>query len=211
MRVPPGEAPLIVGIGGSPYASSSTERALALALAEADRLGARTLLIGGECIARLPHYLTPDAASSSDARDMVEAIRLADGLVIASPSYHGSISGLIKNAIDYLEETAHDARPYLTDLPVGLIAVASGNQAATATLLALRTIVHALRGWPTPFGATINTSGGMFDNGICKDAAVETQLRLVGAQVEGFVTRSAGQANIVPVANPAPEWRTKRA
>jgi FMN reductase len=43
-------------------------------------------------------------------------------------------------------------------LPVGLIATAAGWQAAVSTLQALRTITHALRGWPTPMGLAINTA-----------------------------------------------------
>ena len=50
-------------------------------------------------------------------------------------------------------------RPYLADMPVGLIATAYGWQATGLTIAALRSIVHALRGWPTPFAAAINTPG----------------------------------------------------
>src|SRR3546814_8041656 len=90
-----------------------------------------------------------DWSSDVCSSDLVAAVRDADGLILASPGYHGSISGLVKNAIDYLEETARDRRVYLHGLPVGLIATAFGWQATGGTLLAMRSIVHALRGWPT--------------------------------------------------------------
>jgi FMN reductase len=178
--------PFIVGIGGTASPASSTEQALTLALAAAERAGAKTRMFGGELIAALPHYLTDSATTSPEGRDLVEAIRAADGVIIASPGYHGSISGLVKNAIDFLEETAKDKRVYLDGVPVGLIATAYGWQATGSTLATLRSIVHALRGWPTPLGAAINTSGGIFKNGACSDAGASAQLDLVGRQVYEF-------------------------
>lgn len=178
--------PMIVGIGGTVLPGSSTEQALTLALAAAEQAGARTRLFGAAELSRLPHYLTPGYADSAEARDMIDAIRQADGLIIASPGYHGTISGLIKNAIDYLEETAKDDRVYLDNLPVGLIATAYGWQATGSTLAALRSIVHALRGWPTPLGAAINTAGGVFADGVCSDPSAARQLNLVGEQVVAF-------------------------
>jgi len=178
--------PFIVGIGGTAQASSSTEQALALALAAAERAGATVRMFGGEQIGRMPHYLTPAASDSDDGRELVAAVRAADGVIVASPGYHGSISGIVKNAIDYLEETSKDERVYLDGVPVGLIATAYGWQATGSTLATLRSIVHALRGWPTPLGAAINSSGGIFKGGVCSDAGAAAQLDLVGKQVYEF-------------------------
>jgi FMN reductase len=178
--------PFIVGIGGAHNAGSSTEQALVVALRSAENAGARTQLFDGALLQRLPHYLSPGTAGSKDGQALVEAIRAADGVIIASPGYHGSISGLVKNAIDYLEETSKDKRVYLDGVPVGLIATAYGWQATGTTLATLRSIVHALRGWPTPLGAAINSSGGIFKDGVCTDEGVCRQLELVGRQVVDF-------------------------
>ena len=180
--------PVIVGIGGTAGTGSTTEQALSLALQAAERAGAEIKLFGGEFLSRLPHYLAVGTEDSRDGAEMVEAVRGADGLIIASPGYHGSISGLVKNAIDYLEMTAKDPRVYLDGVPVGLIATAYGWQATGSTLATLRSIVHALRGWPTPLGAGINSSGGIFRNGVCTDAAAAGQLELVGRQVVQFAS-----------------------
>jgi len=180
--------PFIVGIGGTATPTSSTEQALRLALASAEREGARTALHGGTVLAALPHYLTPASRTSTEALALVADLRAADGLIIASPGYHGSISGIVKNAIDYLEETAKDSRVYLDGVPVGLIATAYGWQATGSTLATLRSIVHALRGWPTPLGAAINASGGLFRDGACLDEGAANQLALVGRQVCEFAS-----------------------
>ena len=95
---------------------------------------------------------------------------------------------MVKNALDLLEETARDTeRAYLADIPVGLIATAYGWQATGSTIAALRSIVHALRGWPTPFAAAINSAITKFDDeGGANDPAVIEQLRMVGRQVARF-------------------------
>lgn len=184
--------PLIVGIGGTTQAGSSTERALDLALRAAAAEGVDTRTFGVEALAALPLY-TPGAERTPGEVALVEAIRAASGVIIASPGYHGSISGLVKNALDLIEETARDERVYLTDLPVGVIATAYGWQATGSTIAALRSIVHALRGWPTPFAAAINTQVTKFDDdGGASDPAVVEQLQLVGRQVARFAPLAGG-------------------
>ncbi len=62
-----------------------------------------------------------------------------------------------------------------------------GMAGAVTTLEALRAIVHALRGWPTPFGATLNTSAPIFDAaGACNDQKILDALSVVGRQVVEF-------------------------
>ena len=188
--------PLIVGIGGTIGAVSSTERALRIALDAVEREGLATRLFGGEDMARLPLYDPRATSRTSQEREFVDAVRKASGVIIASPGYHGSLSGVVKNALDLLEETSKDARPYLADMPVGLIATAYGWQATGSTIAALRSIVHALRGWPTPFAAAINTQVTQFDDqGGATDPAVVEQLCLIGRQVARFaplVERTSG-------------------
>ncbi|CAN5834728.1 NAD(P)H-dependent oxidoreductase [soil metagenome] len=185
--------PLVVGIGGTIGGVSSTERALRIALDAACQEGFRTRMFGGADMARLPLYDPRATERTEHEREFVDTIRQASALIIASPGYHGSISGVVKNALDLLEETAKDDRPYLADMPVGLIATAYGWQATGSTIAALRSIVHALRGWPTPFAAAINSQVTKFDDdGGSSDAAVLDQLRLVGRQVARFAPIALG-------------------
>lgn len=181
----------IVGLGGTINSNSSTESALGITLDVARRAGASTRLFGSDFLLSLPHYGTSDATRSGQAAEFITAIRSADGIVIASPGYHGTVSGLVKNAIDYLEETARDQRPYLDGVPVGLIVTAFGWQATGSTLMAMRSIVHALRGWPTPMGAAIKAEPGLFAHGHCTDQAVVDQLERVADQVVGMARLQA--------------------
>jgi FMN reductase len=177
---------LIVGIGGTPRAGSSTQRAMDVALAAAQAQGARIKSIAGPDLL-VPMYTTDLSERTEKSLALVQAIRECDGLIIASPAYHGSLSGLIKNALDYTEDLRTDPRVYLDGIAVGLIACAGGWQAGAQTLATLRSIVHALRGWPTPWGASLNTSTGIFDAaGNCVDLSTKMQLESVGRQVVEF-------------------------
>jgi FMN reductase len=179
--------PLVVGIGGTTRAISSTDRALRIALQAAEEAGARTFLFDGAFLSRLPHYAPENPERNEEQRQLVEMVRKADGIIVASPGYHGGVSGLVKNALDLLEDLRDDERAYLDGRAVGCIVNAAGWQACVSTLAALRSIVHALRGWPTPFGATLNTTEKIFDDkGISKDDKVAVQLATVGRQVVEF-------------------------
>jgi FMN reductase len=178
--------PLIVGIGGTPRSPSSSERALAISLAAAKSEGAETISFSGPDLL-LPMYPPNSTERTEAARHLVEAFRRCHGVIVAAASYHGSMSGLIKNALDYAEDLRTDQRVYLDGLAFGCIVCAGGWQAAGQTLAALRAVAHALRGWPTPLGAMLNTSGKLFDEaGNCLDLTAKMQLETVGRQVTDF-------------------------
>jgi FMN reductase len=178
--------PLIVGLGGTTRTGSTSERALLLALSHASELGCDTLAFGGAQMPSEPY--DPSRPERSDAaRALVEALRRADGVLISSPAYHGGVSGLVKNAIDYTEDLRGDQRAYLQGRAVGCIVCAEGAQAMGSTLASLRAIVHALRGWPTPYGVTINSSQRPFGaEGQAADPAALKACQMVAAEVVEF-------------------------
>jgi FMN reductase len=174
---------LIVALGGTVKPGSSTELALEVTAEAARAGGAAVRTFDGAYLVALPHYAGP-GHSAEAGRELIEAVRHADGIIIATPAYHGTISGVVKNALDYLEDLARDERPYLDGRAVGLVATAYGHQAAMSTLQTLRAITHSLRGWPTPLGAAIRTHQGLFSaNGACLEEHAKAQLELVGRQV----------------------------
>jgi FMN reductase len=185
--------PLIIGLGGTPRSGSVTERALALALRHAEEAGARTKLFGGEFLERLPHFNPGPAGPSPEQAELSAAVREADGIILATPGYHGSLSGVVKNALDTLELTRGDASPYFHGRPVGVIVTADGAQAGGATLMAVRGIIHAMRGWPTPYGAALNAANLFDDTGECRETKDSWQIRTVADQVMEFAKMRAGQ------------------
>jgi FMN reductase len=186
----PSKRPLIVGLGGSGNPTGSTERVLAHALSAAEAAGAETRYFDGAAL-DMPMY-SYSGQRTEKAELFIAALRAADGIIIASPGYHGTVSGLIKNALDYVEDMARDPRVYFEGRAVGLIAVAAGWQATGSTLATLRSITHALRGWPTPMAVAINSANPVFaEDGSVADPALVAQLKLLSEQVVNFARMSA--------------------
>ncbi|WP_137149697.1 NADPH-dependent FMN reductase [Mycolicibacterium sp. CR10] len=184
------QTPFIVGLGGTLRANSSTERALRYCLASVEKQGGRTRLFSAEDL-DLPMYAPHELERTPRALEPVTALRDADAVVVGSPGYHGAVSGLVKNALDYIEDLREDPRVYLDNTPWGCISCAYGWQAAVGTLTQLRGIGHALRAWPTPLGVAINsaepvweTSGDLADTE--QGRVVANQLELLATQVLAF-------------------------
>ena len=185
----PSEGITVVGIGGSTSPGSSTEIALRAALAEIRRLGARTVCLTAQDL-DLPHFSTARRERGERAARLLEAMADADGLLIATPAYHGGMSGLVKNALDYAEDLRERPEPYFSGRPVGCLTVAAGAQGCVAALASLRATVHALRGWPTPLGVGIDTSNVAFgSDGGCLDPRVQGQLETMAGQIVDFAHR----------------------
>ena len=179
--------PRIVGLGGTLSDSSSTEHALRHALAAAAGQGAQTKLFVGRAL-DLPMYETNRSGRTPETLALVDALSQADGVIIATPGYHGGISGMVKNALDYIEDLRYEKRPYLDGRAVGCIVCAYGWQASTTTLVSLRSTVHALRGWPTPLGVAINSAQTTFDDtGRVLDDHCAQQLTALSGQILDFV------------------------
>lgn len=185
----------ILGIGGTLRPASTTEKAVRLCLRGAEEAGARTLMIGGPEL-DLPMYAPERPERGPAALRLVEEMRRADGIVIGSPGYHGGVSGLVKNALDYTEDMRADPAPYFHGRPVGVLATGAGWQGAVSTLSALRSIVHALRGWNTPMGVPINTMERLFDDeDACLDPRIADMLLMMGREVaEGAQMRAQARA-----------------
>src|SRR5438046_1003245 len=97
----------ILGLGGSLREGSSTGQALRIALAGAEPAGAATRLIDLAEYAlprfdgtyTLDGYTEPERAA---VNGLLERVAQADGLILASPTYHNTISSALKNALELL-------------------------------------------------------------------------------------------------------------
>ena len=157
---------------------------LRAALGLAERLGAETERFNAAEL-DLPMYPAHSAERTDDARRWLAAAARADGLIVATPGYHGTIAAGVKNMLDYLD----DFRPTLLDgRAVGCIACSFGDQAAPQALMALRSAVHALRAWPTPLGVTLSGyhPTAVDESGAIGDPAILQRLELMCEQVVTF-------------------------
>lgn len=183
------QQPLIVGLGGSLREQSYSRAALQAALAVAAQQGAATDLLDIRTLA-LPVFVPDQPLEAYQPEQhagiarLVQACRQADALIWASPTYHGTVSGAFKNALDFLELTADDDPPYLSGRAVGLIAVSDAR-----TFGAMVDSVHELRAWLAP--TQVATSGRDFDAalGLVNERLARRLARLVD-ELLGFARTS---------------------
>lgn len=143
-------APTLVLLGGSLREPSRSLALLRTSLAFAKERGIDAELLDLREL-DLPMFL-PDRTveeypieKQATIAHLLSAYRRAHAMIWAVPTYHGTVSGVFKNAIDFAELLADDARPYLQGCAVGIITVND-----TTTLTAMSHCVHELRAWLAP-------------------------------------------------------------
>jgi NAD(P)H-dependent FMN reductase len=135
----------ILGVAGSMRSSSYSTKALKMALELAKKRGAQVRLLELNKTV-LPLY-NPSAPASAEVEEAAKAVGWADAFILASPDYHGSMSGTLKNFLDYFyEEFAGKLFGYI---------VASHEKGLTV-MEQMRTAVRQCYGWSMPYGVSIN-------------------------------------------------------
>ena len=181
----------VVGIGGSLRPQSNGRRALTYALAAAEAAGATTELLAlNEW--RLPMFEPGKAIEAYEpiVTDYLAVARRADAMIWCSAGYHGTITGVAKNALDFLEFLSQDDRAYLHQRVVGLIATAAGELAAVNTINAMVHVVHALRGTVAPLFVPIGKASQAFDaDGQLTNPQIATRLEMLGKLVVDTANR----------------------
>ena len=171
----------IVGLAGSLRSTSLTRMAVRCALMGASDDGAQARLLD------LSAYDLPflgrekERAAMNGVERFLTDLRAADGIVLGSPEIHGSISGVLKNALDLTDRTLFEGKM------LGLIGVAGGRMGASETLSHMRTIGRSLHAWVVPTQVSIGAADGAFDSsGEPLDPEVGDRLRSVGREVAHF-------------------------
>ncbi|HEV8406156.1 MAG TPA: NAD(P)H-dependent oxidoreductase [Nitrososphaera sp.] len=133
----------VLGVAGSTRQGSYSTQALKFALEHAKKQGAEVRLLE---IANLPLY-DPNAPASKEVEQVSKAVSWADAFIFASPDYHGSMSGALKNFLDHFyEEFAGKVFGFI---------VASHEKGLTV-MDQMRTAVRQCYGWSMPYGVSVN-------------------------------------------------------
>ncbi len=132
----------ILGIGGSVRAQSVNRRMLAMMLTMADELGAETVMADVHSL-RLPIFdqEIPREQQPEKLHWLIRQMQWADGFIICSPTYLGSLSGALKNTLDSLHLAHGEPRVYFEDRPVILGSFGYYGQDHTISSLAFVTSV----------------------------------------------------------------------
>src|SRR5262245_4683278 len=171
----------VVGVGGSLRAESTSRTALQAALDGAASSGADVQLIWIRNL-DLPLY-TAERATPAAAHQFADTAYACDAMIWSTPTYHGSVSGSFKNALDWLILLAARTPPYLSNKPVGLVSTAGGVQGLQA-VNSMDFIARALRAWAVPLVLPVPHSRQSFDpDGRLRDEAITAERRALGAEV----------------------------
>lgn len=172
----------VAGICGSLRPGSCTKMALQVALAGAQEAGAQTRLLD----LRAYHLLLCDGKEDEssypqDVFTLRQEVQTAQGIILATPEYHGGYSGVLKNALDLMGFEEFEGKM------LGLVGVSGGTMGAFGALNNLRAVGRALHAWVIPEQASIPEAWKVFDaSGLLTDHALEKRLKDVGRQVARF-------------------------
>jgi azobenzene reductase len=143
----------VLGVGSSMRQGSYSTTALNMILDMAKGNDAETKLLDLRQT-NLPMLY----AAKDDTHDIVQVTELvewADAYILATPDYHGSMSGSLKNFLDYFwSEFAGKTFGYI---------VASHEKGLTV-MDQMRTAVRQCYGWSIPYGISINPEDDFNDN-----------------------------------------------
>ena len=173
--------PVVGGLCGSLRGGSHTRMAVQLALEGAAETGADTRLIDLRDFELMFCNGEDDADEPADVDRLRAAVTACHGLVIGTPEYHGSFSGVLKNALDLMGFDEMGGKM------IGLVGVSGGAMGGLNALSGLRTIGRSMHSWVLPAEATIPKAWQVFDaDGNCTDEALAKRVRNVGREVARF-------------------------
>jgi FMN reductase len=174
----------VVGISGSLRAGSYTTLAIKIALQGAHESGASVRMLD------LNDYKLPftqeewsSSVHSAGVLRLQEDVKAAQGIILGTPEYHASFSGVLKYALDLMGFDEFEGKM------IGLIGIAGGKMGAANSLTGLRSVGRSLHAWVVPEQVSISEAWRKFDQaGHMKDAELESSLKEVGRQVARFAS-----------------------
>lgn len=167
----------VVGLAGSLREVSLTSRTVDLALEGARTAGAEVELL--DLRQRdIPLLRDKKGEVPVDVAWMREKVKAAHGVILGTPEYHGSYSGVLKNALDWMGFEHFEGKI------VGLVAVSGGGIGGIGAMEHLRTVVRAIHGWVVPTQAAVPQAARQFEQGLSE--ALGTRVRDVGREVTRF-------------------------
>jgi FMN reductase len=187
----------ILGIGGSTRRGSLSLALLKATLGLAEAAGARTVLADVREL-DLPLYSDDRPLDEYPAtlRWLLDEVRAADAYLLCSPTYHGTVAGGVKNALDALNFLWDAEPPYFGGKVVGLLAL--GGAGATNVINALHHTTRAMNGLTSPTTAIIGESALDPERCTLRDENAERRLRQLATEIIAL-TRRLQQAP-VPIA-----------
>jgi FMN reductase len=139
--------------------------------------GAETRLLDLRAV-ELPLY-RPNREASVAEKQMFEDMLWAEAVVLASPDYHGSMSGALKNFLDYnWEECAGKLFGYIV----------SSHEKGLTVMDQMRTVVRQCYGWSMPYGFSFHGKTDLDANGLVVNPRLESRLKMMARDLVTYGT-----------------------
>ncbi len=172
----------VLGVGGSMREGSYSTRALRLCLEAARRRGAETRLLDLRT-AGLPMF-RPDGDADAAVQEVGGLVRWADAFVLGSPDYHGSMSGAIKNFLDFhWAEFAGKLFGY----------VCASHEKGLTVMEQMRTAVRQCYGWSLPYGVSVHGEQDFDDAGAVRNPRLQQRLAMLARDLTVYGAFLRGQ------------------
>lgn len=179
----------ILGVSGSMREGSHSARALGVLLEGARTRGAEARLLDLRVV-DLPMYRPHGALIETEGlRVATEAVNWADAFVLASPDYHGSMSGAMKNFLDY----------YWTEFSGKVFGYLCASHEKGLTVMdQMRTAVRQCYGWSLPYGVSFHGDEDFDAAGNVRNQMVARRLRMLARDlvVYGAAIRQQALADL---------------
>lgn len=174
---------LIAAISGSLGMVNYTRMAAEIALRGAAELGAQVRLLDlRDYTLAFVDGRRDESTYPPDVHRLRRDVQQAQGIILATPTYHGSFSGVLKNALDLMGFNEFEGKM------IGMVGISGGRAGAMDALDCLRNVGRALHAWVIPEQVGIPEVGAVFDRetGAILDPELEGRLLEVGREVTRY-------------------------
>ena len=157
----------ILGVGSSMRKGSFSTLTLKIGLEFVRKQGMETRLLDLQKTP-LPIFYSEEK-ETNEIKKVKDAVKWADAFILATPDYHGSMSGSLKNFLDY----------FWSDFAGKLFGyICASHEKGLTTMDQMRTAVRQCYGWSMPYGISINGDED-FENGDLKNQKIKARLEML--------------------------------
>jgi len=173
----------VLGVSGSMRQQSRSAIALRLFLDTVEQHGAEARMLDFRTI-ELPIYRPDREVPSEEQKNILAEVEWADAFALSTPDYHGSMSGALKNFLDYhWQELAGKLFAY----------ICSSHEKGLTVMDQMRTVVRQCYGWSMPYGVAFDGKADFGGGLTLSNKRVEDRLKMMARDLVVYGTLLRGK------------------
>nr|MBA2341094.1 NAD(P)H-dependent oxidoreductase [Pyrinomonadaceae bacterium] len=170
---------------GSMRVQAHSANSLSVVLEAAREYGAEVRLLDLRRVI-LPMYVPDETPETEAVREAAAAVDWANAFVLATPDYHGSMSGAMKNFLDY----------FWTEFAGKLFGyVCASHEKGLTAMDQMRTAVRQCYGWSLPYGVAVKGDEDADAEGQIVRPAIVKRLQMLARDLTVYGTLISEQFN----------------